>query len=233
MTNTAPSNFKLFLNRIPTSNLKNCVFVPVYQDKKFPDVPYGTKIKLDNGLINPVVKIDVKTCILRLKSSKNIAIYAMPKGLMFLDVDVENGKIKVSDDFLKSIPETFTVITRNGGFQFYFLNNRDGCNQDIFENDINIGELRHNWQYVVGVGSYVEPDQNNAGGDGTYRVLHDFPIVEMPTEFLNQLKTMKGKEEKEKGSIKPVRKLKMPVMTKEEYIKQRNESGKIYGRLIK
>lgn len=230
MTNTSFIEFKKFLARVPASNLKATAFLPVHQDRKFPDVPYGTKIKLDSGLINPTVKIDVRTCIQRLKQGKNIAIYAFPNGLMFLDVDVENGKIKASEDFLKSIPPTLTIKSRNGGLQFFYLNPGGISTQDISENDINIGELRANWSYVVGVGSYVPPDDNNNGGDGTYRVVNDVPIVAMPTEFLNKIKTMVSNKE-EKPTAQTPRPPKQTT-TKEDYKKMLREKGKIFRRLI-
>lgn len=231
MTNTSVPSFKLFLNRVPQSNLRNTVFLPVHQDRKFPDVPCGSIIKFEDGSINPAVKIDVKTCIQRLKQGKNIAIYGMPGGLMFLDLDVKDGKIKASEEFIKSIPKTFTIKTRNGGLQYYYLNHSNAINQDLFTDGVNIGELRVNWQYVVGVGSYVNPDENNANGDGTYRVINDIPLIEMPTEFLNKIKTMISIEKKDSTNL-PLR-LKKTVMTKEEYMQQLTIKGKLYKRLIK
>lgn len=172
MTATVDSYFKQLIKRIPNEVFKNVWFFPIRQAAKRPEVPLGTALK---G--NTAYRLDVRDCIKRLKQGKNVGIYALPGGLMFLDLDVEQGKLKASDEFMSKVAPSFCVKTRNGGFQYYYLN--DGCyaNQIIKENGVEIGELRTDWYYVVGAGSYVTPDKDNGDGDGTYRVISDVPIV--------------------------------------------------------
>lgn len=172
MTITKPDDFKKLLPNIPDERFKNIWFFPVRQDRKNPDVPSGTVLK---G--NTAYRLTVRDAYSRLKSGKNVGIYALPGGLMFLDIDVKDGKIKASKEFLKQIPETFTVKTRNGGLQYYYLNEGKYPNQIIKENGIEIGELRTNWYYVVGVGSFVNTDANNADGNGIYYISHNTSVT--------------------------------------------------------
>lgn len=172
MTFTKPDDFKKLLPNIPDERFKNIWFFPVRQDRKNPDVPSGTVLK---G--NTAYCLTVREALTRLRSGKNIGIYALTGGLMFLDIDVKDGKIKASKEFIKQIPETFTVKTRNGGFQFYYLNEGNYPNQIIKENDIEVGELRTDWYYVVGVGSYVTPDENNADGNGIYHIEKNISVT--------------------------------------------------------
>jgi hypothetical protein len=172
MTITKPDDFKKLLPNIPDERFKNIWFFPVRQDRKNPDVPPGTILK---G--NTAYRLTAKDAYQRLKSGKNIGIYALPAGLMFLDIDVKDGKTKASKEFIKQIPETFTVKTRNGGYQYYYLNESKYSNQIIKEHGIEIGELRTNWYYVVGVGSFVTPDENNFDGNGIYHIEHNVSVT--------------------------------------------------------
>ena len=172
MTITKPDDFKKLLPNIPEERYKNIWFFPVRQDRKNPDVPSETILK---G--NTAYRLTVRDCLTRLKAGKNIGIYALTGGLMFLDIDVQDGKLKASKEFMKQIPDTFTVKSRNGGYQFYYLNEGNYPNQIIKENDIEVGELRTDWYYVVGVGSYVNPDENNADGNGIYHIEKNISVT--------------------------------------------------------
>lgn len=123
MTATNPADFIKLLSRIPKEKFKNIWFLPIRQDKKNPETPKGTILK---G--NKAYRISPSNCIRRLKFGKNVGIYALNGGLMFLDIDVEKGKIKASEEFLSHIPKTFTVRSRNGGLQFYFWNDGTWAN---------------------------------------------------------------------------------------------------------
>lgn len=171
MTATNVTDFKKFITLIPQDILKSVWFFPLRQDRKNPDVPGGTVLK---G--NLAYRLDVKSCVYRLKQGKNFGIYGLPGGLMFLDIDVSGGHIIATKWFIEQIPPTFTVRTRNGGYQYYYMNRGLYPNQIIKENGVQVGELRTNWYYVVGVGSYVTPDKDNKDGDGTYRIIHNAPI---------------------------------------------------------
>lgn len=171
MTATVANEFRKLLARIPKETLKNVWLFPIRRDKKNPEVPGGTILK---G--NLAYRLSPGSSIQRLKGGGNVGIYGLSGGLMFLDLDMEKGCLKASNEFLSKIVPSFCVKTRNGGFQYYYLNDGKYPNQLLKENGKEIGELRTDWQYVVSVGSYVTPD-DNGNGDGTYRVLYDVPIV--------------------------------------------------------
>lgn len=177
MSNTNPKDFKMFLELLPKELFEYTWFFPLRPSKKNPDCPSGTILK---G--NLSYRLHPKEAYTRLKWGKNVGIYALPKGLLFLDLDVENGKMLASQkyiDMISSIP-TFTVQTRNGGIQKYFRNDGIYPNQLLYENGIKIGELRADWFYVVAVGSFVDIDEDNCNGDGTYRIVHPNPMVSFP-----------------------------------------------------
>lgn len=167
MSLTHYKDFQEVLNILPESVLKNTLFFPIRQDSKNPDVPAGTDMKT-----NTSIYLNKYDAIKRLKWGKNVGIYALPGGLMFLDLDVKNGEFLVSTELREKINDlpTITIQTRNGGMQKYFLNEGKYGNQLISENGKIIGELRTNWQYVVSVGSYVPQDDQARSGDGTYRL---------------------------------------------------------------
>lgn len=166
MALTNVSDFKELLEVIPKNIMDKVWFFPIKQDRKNPDVPSGTILK--GNLAYRLSKYDA---INRLKWGKNVGIYALTGGLMFLDLDVKNGKIIASQNILDSVSlnPTPTIQTRNGGIQKYYLNGGEYNNQVIKENGVPIGELRTDWYYVVSVGSYVIPDEHSCG-DGTYRL---------------------------------------------------------------
>ena len=211
MTATVANEFKKLLARIPKETLKNVWFFPIRRDKKNPEVPGGTILK---G--NLYYRLSPLLAIKRLKASGNVGIYGLPGGLMFLDLDMEKGQLKASNEFLSKIKPTFTVKTRNGGLQYYYLNDGHYSNQILKENGKEIVEIRADWQYVVSCGSYVTPD-DNGNGDGTYRVLYDVPIVPFSglDEYIQsngqakdtEIKTFtKATEEKDKVDFKAYKK---------------------------
>lgn len=170
--NTNHGDFQKLLSHISDDMKNNVWFLPIRGAKKIPDVPKGTQLK---G--NKYYKLTSSAVIKRLRNGQNAGIYALSGGLMFLDIDVKDGKVQ-APDLLKAIPETFTVQSRNGGFQYFFLNAGLYDNQELIVDGNHAGELRTNWQYVVCPGSYVTPDVHAAAGDGTYRVLKDTEISE-------------------------------------------------------
>jgi len=168
MALTNATDFKTFLDIIPKDVYPNVWFFPIKQDRKNPEVPSGTILK---G--NLSYRLSRSMAINRLKWGKNVGIYALTNGLMFLDLDVKNGKLIASKTILDEVERdpTLTIQTRNGGIQKYYLNNGEYNNQVIKENGVTIGELRTDWYYVVSVGSYVTPDEHTNNGDGTYRLI--------------------------------------------------------------
>jgi hypothetical protein len=166
MALTNVKDFRELLDIIPKSTMEKVWFFPIKQDRKNPDVPSGTILK---G--NLAYRLSRYDAINRLKWGKNVGIYALNGGLMFLDLDVKNGKLIASKAVLDNVAlnPTLTIQTRNGGIQKYYLNDSEYNNQVIKENGIPIGELRTDWYYVVSVGSYVIPNEHSCG-DGTYRL---------------------------------------------------------------
>lgn len=213
MSLTNPKDFQILLSLIPKERKENIWFFPIRANRKVPEVPSGTILKE-----NLSYSLSWSESIQRLKWGSNVGIYAIQGGLMFLDLDVSNGKLLASQAFLdalESTNKTLKVNTRNGGFQYYFLNDGLFPNQTIKENDIAIGELRTDWFYVVGVGSYVVPDENSIGDDGTYRIIEERAITQFnpfgdyfkKNEEINnkELKTfvgIRGIEEKLEDHIK-------------------------------
>ncbi len=170
MSLTNVKDFIDFLNIIPKDIMEKVWLFPIRQDRKNPDVPSGTILK---G--NLTYKLTKSGAVNRLKWGKNVGIYALSGGLMFLDLDVSKGKLLASQSFLDEVQKnpSLTIQTRNGGIQKYYINCGAYNNQVIKEYGIPIGELRTDWYYVVSVGSYVIPDMDHMGGDGTYRLVGD------------------------------------------------------------
>lgn len=174
MALTNPKDFEILMKLIPPVVEKNIWFFPIRQDRKNPDVPGGTILKE-----NAAYRMTKYESLKRLKWGKNIGMYALPGGLMFLDLDVRDGKLLASQRFLEilELNPTLTIKSRNGGIQKYFLNIGLYANQLLKEGGVIIGELRTNWQYVVAVGSHVDPDEHCRGEpDGTYRIQMKCPI---------------------------------------------------------
>ena len=165
MSLTSVNDFRAMVAAIPKENLEHTWFFPVRMNAKEPDIPKGNSFK---G--NLAYRLSVYDAINRLKWGKNVGICAVTNGIMFLDVDVSKGKILASGEFLDSLEKTLTIRSRNGGRQYYYLNDGKYANQIIYEGKNPVGELRADWWYVVGAGSYVPFDENNNDGDGTYRV---------------------------------------------------------------
>jgi hypothetical protein len=156
MPNCNPKEFQTLLHRIPKNIIENVWFFPLRGNNKSPDVPTGNVIK--NNL---TFKLDSHAALKRFYNGLNVGVYALPGGLMFLDL---------------GITKTFTVKSRNGGYHFYYLNDGKWKNQQIKINGQVVGELRTNWQYVVAAGSYIDPSKDNHDGNGVYRIVNNLPI---------------------------------------------------------
>lgn len=181
MTATVFSEFQKIYNKLPKDRLKNIPFIPLRSGTKIPEVIGSWKEKQ-----NQINMYGVKK---RLNSGKNYAIVARVGGIMFLDIDAENGNVKATQEILAQIPETLMVKTRSGGLHYYFLNEGQFPNQLFKIGNSNIGELRVNWQYIVGAGSWVEP--------ATYKVISDLPIAEFKGEITKFFEKSEIKEEKD------------------------------------
>ena len=196
MTATNPKDFEKVIKLLPRDVLENVWFFPIRQDTKRPEVPGGSNMKSEKN------RLKRGDALGRLQKGKNVGIYALEKGLMFLDLDVADGKIIASPVLLEKLSKTMTIQTRNGGRQYYYLNDGKYTNQLIQEGKKVVGELRADWWYVVSVGSYVPSDEKNAGGDGTYRLISENqPIAEFHDIGLNLKPRSDTKTEKSEKNI--------------------------------
>ena len=190
MSLTNPRAFEKLNSLLPTEIKNKLWYIPLRNNGKLPEVKAGDKWKL-----NEKYRLSYSEADNRLKWGSNVGIVAQEGTLMFLDLDVKEGKILASQRFLDALElnQTLTIKSRNGGIQQYFLNDGKYANQLVKENDILIGELRTDWQYVVSVGSHVEPDENCRGEkDGTYRIQKECPI--------SQFQPIAGIDWKRKGN---------------------------------
>lgn len=171
---TKPSEFVKLLQRISPG--LDLTFIPVVEKGKRPD----THLKIKENIER--IKISQNEALRRLQRGQNVGIYAFPDGLCFLDVD-RPDLVDIS-----KLPETFTVKTRNGGFQLYFLNPGLEKNYILKKDGQKVGELRANWQYVLAPGSHVPPDEEAfEGATGVYEVVRDVEIKPLDLEAIKWL----------------------------------------------
>jgi hypothetical protein len=181
MSLTNPKDFQTLLSLIPKERRENVWMIPIRANNKLPDVPAGTKLHdaIQGG--NEAYRLSFSETLHRLKWGSNYAIYALPGGLCFLDLDAKDGKLLASQDFLdalESIP-TLTIRTSNGGIHKYFLNNGEYPNQSLKnEQGEEIWSFRGDWYYVLGAGSHATPIDENSKYDGTYRIIEERPIAQ-------------------------------------------------------
>jgi hypothetical protein len=221
MSLTNPTDFQTLLSLIPKNRRENVWLFPIRSNRKNPEVPSGTILKANNAY-----RLSPSEAIHRLKWGSNVGIYAIYGGLMFLDLDISKGKLLASQSFLDALDltnKTLTIKTRNGGFQYYFLNDGLFPNQVLKENNITIGELRTDWYYVVSVGSFVNPDKNSIGIDGTYRIIRNEPISQFQA-FGDYFK--KNEKVKKDETITFSKKTKKTDISLEEYDKNLAINGR-------
>lgn len=176
--NTNTKEFQLLISRIPADVLPNVCFIPLKPGTKDPDVPKGAKLKdnIDKFRISHEQACD------RLVAGGNVGIYALSGGLLFLDADTESGGLVLPQDIINTIPGTLTIKTRNGGRQYYYLNDGKIENNNHTYKGKKSGEIRAEWLYVVAPGSYVRPDQNaTPDATGAYTIFDDAPIITLET----------------------------------------------------
>ena len=147
---TNPKEFDVMCGLIPKPRRENIWYFPIRQNTKVPEVPKGTILK--NNLSYRLSRIEADK---RLHWGSNIGIYALSGGLMFVDFDTdEMGCFLASKEYRDQFNETFTVLTPSKGIHLYYLNDGEYPNQNLYEGDIQVGELRTDWFYVVAVGSF-------------------------------------------------------------------------------
>lgn len=194
--NTDPAQFQRFLTLIPDEIKPHVWFIPLGMGLKSPDIPKGESTKDEKYRLTPEKAFEW------IKRGHNVGIYATPGGLLFLDADTDKGNIVLPEEIRKTIPATLTIKTRNGGLQYYFINNGAFKNKVHTYNGKNAGEIRADWYYVLAPGSYVKPDED-AGKDaeGVYKIINDAPIIKL--DKLPAGITVKEDIPKKKIEIKP------------------------------
>lgn len=184
--------FQKFMGNVHSMQDIVVSFIPLGQNKTV-DAEKGFDIKENYSKIT-LTEDQVKQ---RLLHDLNYGIYALRNGLCFIDIDTKNGKLNIPYDKLQeliNVFDTFCVRTRNGGYHFYFHNDTDGVNNSlIYFNETKVGEIRKEWQYVVGVGSYYSKD-NDATSDGTgrYKVFQNKPFKKFSSVSLPSWLTVKN-----------------------------------------
>ena len=170
---TDPKQFLRLIHRLPHGC--DVAFIPVVENRKEPDANIKIKENLDR------IKLTQNEALRRLQRGLNVGVYAFPQGLCFVDID-RPDLIDISE-----LPESFTVKTRNGGYQIYYQNPGIERNYILKLNGQKIGELRANWQYVVAPGSYVPPDEEKfEGATGLYEVIKDVEIIDLDFEAIRK-----------------------------------------------
>lgn len=221
MSQTNVSDFQKLIKRIPNDRFKNIVFFPIIQNGKNPDVPKGERV------LNH--RLNVNDCFKRLKSGKNVGVYGLAKGIMILELDVdEQGDLYVSNNFIKLIPDTFTVKSPSGGLHFYFLNDGEYGNQVSAFHKIEFYSLRSNMFYVVAPGSWYSGKKGDKIYESPYKVINDAPIASF-VDFANFKKAEIKNNDLQAYLLKMQRQEETQKLKLEEHNQKMKDEGKIYS----
>jgi len=141
------------------------------------------KILLPDKSLNPRYHLSTDEAVSSLENGFNVGIYGTTDGFCFLDIDLENGKFVIPEEKIHELIQTldtFTVRTRSGGYQLFFITDGETGNPHIFFEKQDAGEFRRDWQYVVCPGCYVPRDAGKKGytkdATGYYEIINDVPI---------------------------------------------------------
>lgn len=134
------------------------------------------------------------------KRQYNIAIVADIHSVCFMDIDLTDGKFSIPEDVVNELVEkydTFTVMTKSGGLQLYFIN--DGLTKHFLDNGFagnpklmyqgkDSGEIRTYNQYVLFPGSFVPRDYDKKGytksSTGMYTIVRNVPLKKLNSKNL-------------------------------------------------
>jgi len=193
---TDPAQFQKLLKIVSPEIIETLWFLPLPFGKK--DPPACKEPKDEKNRLTAQQALD------RLKKGMNVGLYCSPTGLLIIDVDMDkdSGELVIPEEQRNTFPKTLTIKTRNGGLQYYYLNNGKFRNAIHTYNGIKAGEIRNDWYYGLAPGSFVKPD-DKAGKDATglYTIINDTPMVSIDT--LPACITVKEKDEtKPKEEIK-------------------------------
>jgi P4 family phage/plasmid primase-like protien len=180
--------FKKFLQRAQETS-RPLHLIRLRKQIKDPDVNEGDKLQLPDRSLDPKFHLSQDDAITAIEGGYNIGIYGTTDGFCFIDIDLEDGEFVIPIDkildFIKS-QDTFTVKTRSGGYQLYFITDGQTGNPHIrYQGEADAGECRRDWQYVVCPGCYVPRDYVSIKGrfkgytddaTGYYEIINDAPI---------------------------------------------------------
>ena len=187
------SSFDIFCERVHEAGIT--IPLPLIQLTHEWKSPSATgKLKLDNEELDPRYRLSEDEARKFLLSGINIGVYGAPNGIEIHDIDLVDGSFKIPVEKLAElikIFDTLTVRTRTGGLHFIFKNCGIKGNPHIYYfGEVDAGEVRRDWQYVVAPGSYVPKEKvdpkkkdrsiNTKGftddANGYYTIIHDAPI---------------------------------------------------------
>ena len=177
--NTDVKEFQKFMDITPKEIMDRIHFIPLPEGKKKPPAVLVDKTKGEKAT-DDKFRLSTEQAVDRIRSGKNVGIYAEPNGIMMFDMDADKGKIVIPNEVISTFDETLTVMTRNGGRQLYYLNNGKFKNKIHYYNGIQSGEIRADTYYGLAPGSYVAKDDDaTPEATGVYTIVNDAPMVEL------------------------------------------------------
>lgn len=185
------SVFKQFLKEAQNTD-KPLYLLKLKESQKNPVIYLDDKkILLDNKTINPRYHLSADEAISALENGFNIGIYGTTDGFCFLDIDLEKGEFVIPEEKIHLLIwslDTFTIKTRSGGYQLYFVTDGQKGNPHIYYDNRDAGECRRDWQYVLCPGCFVPRDTGNKGhtddATGYYEIVHDAPIRQFNQQLI-------------------------------------------------
>lgn len=116
-------------------------------------------------------------------------------GIVVIDVDTykegAEDTLKALEEELGPLPATLTVQTRTGSGRHYTYAYPEGrdLRNSVGEHGLGQGiDVRGNGGYIVGPGSWVAADDK--GPAGSYKVLVDAPIAELPPAWVDRIEAI-------------------------------------------
>lgn len=188
-TNPSVEVFTHFLDRLIESGITDPALIPLKRHEKSPDVSRGGKIlNTDKTAVNEQYRLNRESAIEWMRAGNNVGIYGTPDTLLFLDADLERGRLVYPDDKYQELVEsqdTLTVRTRSGGGLLIFKSDGSKGNPHHYFDSVDAGEIRRDWQYVVCPGSFIpkyrsfkanDTKGHTAAATGYYEIVRDAPI---------------------------------------------------------
>jgi len=139
-------------------------------------------------------------------------------GIIVLDIDTKDEGIEEFNKYIERYddPDTYQVQTRAGGYHYYFKYTHTDPDISVLLRRLTNKskyrgkglDIRTDGGYIVGPGSYVHDEKD--GISGTYTVVNNVPIIEMPQTLVEWL-TIVGPD------VIPKNTTKTPKMPKKQF----------------